>query len=98
VLFYGQVIPGSTLIAYVNADHWAMPVPVARTHPTIGYLFADRNDYPREALLDAILRLSKRSSRPQQSHPDQRQISLLYARDDLASIRQIQLIQSPQRR
>jgi len=56
VLFYDQVIPGSTLIAYINADHWALSVPVARTHPTIGSMFADQNNYPREALLEAVLR------------------------------------------
>ena len=56
LLFYDQVIPGSTLIAYVNADHWALAVPIARTHPTIGSMFVDQNDFPREALLEAIMR------------------------------------------
>ncbi|NNJ95230.1 MAG: hypothetical protein HKP57_10835 [Halobacteria archaeon] len=56
VLFYDQVIPGSALIAYVNADHWALAVPIARTHPTIGSMFVDQNDFPREALLEAIMR------------------------------------------
>ena len=56
VIFYDQVVPGSTLLAYVNADHWALAVPVARTHPTIGALFVTQNAYPREALAEAILR------------------------------------------
>jgi hypothetical protein len=56
LLFYDQVIPGSTLLGYVNADHWALSIPIARSHPTIGSLFVDQNDYPREALLEAILR------------------------------------------
>lgn len=56
VLFYDQVIPGSTLLGYVNADHWALSVPIARSHSIIGSLFVDQNDYPREALLEAILR------------------------------------------
>lgn len=56
VIFYDQVMPGSTLLAYVNADHWALAVPVARTHPTIGALFVTQNAYPREALAEAILR------------------------------------------
>ncbi|WP_233884864.1 hypothetical protein [Paraburkholderia flagellata] len=56
VIFYDQVVPGSTLLAYVNADHWALAVPVARTHPTIGALFVTENAYPREALVEAILR------------------------------------------
>lgn len=56
VIFYDQVIPGSALIAYVNADHWALAVPIARTHSTISTLFVTRNAYPREALLEAVLR------------------------------------------
>jgi hypothetical protein len=56
VIFYDQIVPGSTLLAYVNADHWALAVPVARTHPTIGALFVTQNAYPREALAEAILR------------------------------------------
>ncbi|WNC95065.1 hypothetical protein RI103_34920 [Paraburkholderia sp. FT54] len=56
VIFYDQVVPGSTLLAYVNADHWALAVPVARTHPTIGAMFVTQNAYPREALVETILR------------------------------------------
>lgn len=56
VLSYNQIIPTSTLIGYLNADHWAVTVPIARTHSTIGSWFADQNDYPREALLEALLR------------------------------------------
>lgn len=56
VIFYDEVVPGSALLAYVNADHWALAVPVARTHPTIGALFVTQNAYPREALVEAILR------------------------------------------
>ena len=56
VIFYDQVIPGSDLIAYVNADHWALVVPVGRSHTTIGSMFVTQNAYPREALLEAVLR------------------------------------------
>jgi hypothetical protein len=56
VIFYDQVIPGSALIGYVNADHWALVIPVARSHETIGSMFVDQNNYPREALLEALLR------------------------------------------
>jgi dienelactone hydrolase len=56
LIFYDQIVPGSMLLAYVNADHWALAVPVARTHPTIGALFVTQNAYPREALAEAILR------------------------------------------
>lgn len=57
VLFYDQVIPGSALIGYLNADHWALAVPIARSHPSLGSTFVNHNDFPREALLEAVLRL-----------------------------------------
>jgi len=56
VIFYDQVIPGSGLIAYVNADHWALAVPVARSHSTVGAMLVNKNAYPREALMEALLR------------------------------------------
>jgi hypothetical protein len=56
MIFYDQVIPGSTLIGYLNADHWAVALPIARTHSMIGSLFVTQNAYPREALLEAVLR------------------------------------------
>jgi hypothetical protein len=31
LLFYDQVIPGSSLLGYLNADHWVLAVPVARS-------------------------------------------------------------------
>ena len=56
VLFYDQVIPESVLMGYLNADHWALAVPIARTHTSLGATFVNHNDFPREALLEAILR------------------------------------------
>ena len=56
LIFYDQVIPGSHLMAYINADHWALAVPIARTHSTIGAIFVTQNAYPREALVEALLR------------------------------------------
>jgi hypothetical protein len=56
VIVFDQVIENSTLTAFVNADHWAIAVPVARHHPLIGKTVVDHNDYPREALLEALLR------------------------------------------
>jgi hypothetical protein len=56
VIFYDQVVPGSTLLGYLNADHWAVAVPINRTHTTIASMFVTQNAYPREALLEAVLR------------------------------------------
>jgi hypothetical protein len=67
VIFYDQVVPGSTLLGYLNADHWAVAVPINRTHPAIASLFVTQNAYPREALLEAVLRFVEEdlASRPQ---------------------------------
>ncbi len=56
VIYSDQIIPGSTLLGFLNADHWAIAVPVNRSHPQIARSFVDHNDYPREALLEALLR------------------------------------------
>jgi len=56
VIFYDQVIPGSTLMGYLNADHWAISVPIAEAHPFIGRHFVDKNEYPRQAIAEALLR------------------------------------------
>ena len=65
MLFDDQLVPGSTFIGCVNADHWAVSVPIARSHPNFAALFVDENDYPREALLEAVLRFVEEGlSRP----------------------------------
>jgi dienelactone hydrolase len=56
MIFYDQLVPGSALLGYVNADHWALAVPIARTRPAIGLMFVTQNAYPREALVEAVLR------------------------------------------
>ena len=56
VIIFDQMIPGSTVIAVVNGDHWAIAVPVARSHPLAGGTLIDKNDYPREAFMEAMAR------------------------------------------
>jgi hypothetical protein len=56
VIFYDQIIPGSTLLGYLNADHWAAAVPIAEEHPFIGRHFVDQNDFPRESVAEALMR------------------------------------------
>jgi hypothetical protein len=56
LVFYDQIIPGSTVLAFANADHWAMAAPVARHHDVPSLLYATDNDFPREVMLEAILR------------------------------------------
>jgi pimeloyl-ACP methyl ester carboxylesterase len=56
VIYYDQMIPNGTLVGFVNADHWAVAVPIGRGHTFLGKTFVDKNDYPREALFEALLR------------------------------------------
>jgi hypothetical protein len=56
VIFYDQVIPGSVILGYLNADHWAISAPFNRNHPFISSIFTDKNAFPREILLEAIVR------------------------------------------
>jgi hypothetical protein len=56
VIYSDEIIPGSTLLGFINADHWALALPIERSHPFVGGTLVNRNDFPREALLEAVLR------------------------------------------
>lgn len=57
VIYYDGIIPGAALLGFVNADHWAVALPFARKMPVLSALAGiDRNDFPREVLLEAIVR------------------------------------------
>jgi hypothetical protein len=56
LIFYDQVIPGSVILGYLNADHWAVSAPFNRSHPFISSIITDKNAFPREVLLEAIIR------------------------------------------
>ena len=55
LLFYDQIAPRSTLLGYLNADHWAIAMPIVRD-AAAARLLVDRNAFPREILLEAILK------------------------------------------
>jgi pimeloyl-ACP methyl ester carboxylesterase len=56
VIFYDQIIPGSTIIAFANADHFAIVIPIARSHEFLSATIINKNDFPREVLFEALLR------------------------------------------
>ena len=56
LLFYDQVIPGSTLLGYVNADHWAIARDFDSSEFALVRTLGDKTDFPRQALLEATLR------------------------------------------
>lgn len=57
LLFYDQVIPGSTLLATVNANHWSVALPVYETSPLLAGVLVTKNRFPRTAMLLAALRV-----------------------------------------
>jgi hypothetical protein len=56
VVFQDALVPAGSLLAYLNADHWAIAVPFNRVYPTISEMFITRNAFPREVLLEAMAR------------------------------------------
>ncbi len=65
VIYYDQIVPGSTILGFLNGDHWSVAVPLNRTHPIIASTLVTRNDFPREVMLEAALRfIDEDLSRP----------------------------------
>ena len=56
MLFYDQIIAGGALLGFVNADHWAVALPISRERPGLAATLVNRNEFPREILLEAIIR------------------------------------------
>lgn len=57
VIFYDAIIPGSTLLGFVKADHWAVAMPFSQDAPLLSAAMIDKNEFPREVLLEAIIRI-----------------------------------------
>ncbi len=51
LVWYDQIAPGSLLLGYINADHWAIANPLSRALPLLAPLF--RDDVPRTAIVEA---------------------------------------------
>lgn len=54
VLFQDAIIPGSRILGYANADHWAVTLPMREGYPAFAAAL-NHNAYPRTVLLEAIL-------------------------------------------
>jgi pimeloyl-ACP methyl ester carboxylesterase len=61
VVFHDALVPGGDLLGYLNADHWAVAMPFDREHPTLASTLVTRNAFPREVLLEAIVRFVEES-------------------------------------
>jgi hypothetical protein len=57
VLSTDAVLPGSKLLGFLKADHWAVAMPFDKTHPILAKTVLSKNAYPREIMLSAALEM-----------------------------------------
>jgi hypothetical protein len=55
LIFYDQILPGSTLLGFANADHWAVALPFTEEATGFASTIATRNIFPRDAMFEAVL-------------------------------------------
>ena len=58
MIFYDAIIPGGTLLGFVQADHWALAMPFSRSPGAfpLSKSLTQYNQFPREVLLESIVR------------------------------------------
>ena len=57
LLALDQLIPGSTLLGYLNEDHWAVAVSIEDAFPVLAHRPVGPHPLPQQAMLEAILLL-----------------------------------------
>ncbi len=55
LIFYDQILPGSTLLGYATGDHWAVALPFTEEATGFASTIATRNVFPRDAMFEAVL-------------------------------------------
>jgi pimeloyl-ACP methyl ester carboxylesterase len=61
VIFSDTIIPRGTLLGFVKSDHWAIAMPFSHDLPLVAATLIDRNQFPREVLLEAVVRFVEES-------------------------------------
>ncbi len=59
VIYFDAIVPGSTLLGFVNADHWAVALPFETQVPALAGALVDQNRFPRQQLLEAAVRVAE---------------------------------------
>jgi hypothetical protein len=54
LFWYDQLVSRSSLLGYVNADHWSVAIPLSQELRAVGFLFYD-DAVPRTALVEAAI-------------------------------------------
>lgn len=55
LLHFDQVIPGSTLLGYANADHWAVAADIEAQNPLAAFFLTGEFSYPSDLLTEALV-------------------------------------------
>ncbi len=55
LIFYDQILPGSTLLGFINGDHWASALPFTEQSATMASTLVKSNVFPRDAMFEAVL-------------------------------------------
>jgi hypothetical protein len=63
MIYYDAVLPGSVLLGYLNGDHWAVALPFNRSDSPLRGL-VNYNNFPREIVIESVLRFVDENSRP----------------------------------
>ena len=60
LIFYDQIIPGSTLLGFANTDHWDIALPVRQKYRFWGRpaLLPELTEFPKDILLEALVLFS----------------------------------------
>ena len=57
LIFYDQIIPGSTLLGFANTDHWDIALPIRQIYRFWGRpaVLPEFNEFPKDILLEALV-------------------------------------------
>lgn len=59
MIYSDAILPRSSLLAYANADHFAIALPIAGAIPHARLVGINRNDFPRAQLVEAAVRVAQ---------------------------------------
>ena len=51
------VLPGSSVLGFMNADHWAIAMPFEKSFPLLSKTLINRNVFPREIMLSSAIEI-----------------------------------------
>lgn len=59
MIYSDAILPNSALLAYANADHFAIALPIEKAIPEARLVGINHNDFPRAQLIEAAVRIAQ---------------------------------------